>query len=389
MRRRLSIPFSDWPARDRKAWHRAVTPNDDLLSDAGAGAHLREETRVSYMQGWGGYLGALNRAGELDSKEGPAARLTQRRVRIYLADMRARGLADTTMRQSLVQLRAVGELLAQGMPLDHVTRPEGVPLRHAFPEGPRGFAVRDIGDVLPHVAELHRRALLMPEGPNRWRALRDTACMGLFLTRAPRKGSVAKMQLGMHLKRLPQGTWRVDLPGIINKTPRGLVYDLDEEVGGWMADYLALARGRFPRAATSTALWMGMKGPLGREGLSKLFEDRCFEWFGVRHGPHMARKWLRSSAAFRDPALAHDSALVMGHSAEVSQKHYMSAENLHASLRHADALAEERERTAHTRARMLEGVASALASVGEQDLAPGPEPTLGWDPSPPRRKESR
>ncbi|MBK1661868.1 hypothetical protein [Paracraurococcus ruber] len=75
-----------------------------------------------------------------------------------------------------------------------------------------------------------------------------------------------------------------------------------------LTDYLEQARPRFPRAGTSNRLWMGMKGPLTREGIQRITKRHTLAWFGQAHGPHVFRKWLRASAARRSPELAMDAA---------------------------------------------------------------------------------
>ena len=154
------------------------------------------------------------------------------------------------------------------------------------------------------------------------------------------------MTLGQHLVARADGTWQLHFPGEHTKTGKRLDFGLDAEVSRWLSDYLELARRRFPRAASTDQLWMGMKGPLGREGFQRICLRHTFAWFGLPHRPHIFRKWLRASAARRAPDLVLDSEAIMGHSTEVALQHYAEAAGLHAGLRYSDRLAARRARLA-------------------------------------------
>ncbi len=113
-----------------------------------------------------------------------------------------------------------------------------------------------------------------------------------------------------------------------------------------LTDYLEHARARFPGAGSTDRLWMGGRGPMGEQGIRGVAKRRTLAWFGQAHGPHVFRKWFRASAARRSPELAMDAADIMGHTAEVSARHYSEASCLHAALRHGERLAERRARHA-------------------------------------------
>lgn len=341
-----SIRRDAWPLADRMALEQAMTSDDDGSGECGGAVHLRQPTLDSYVQTYGQWLDHLARTGELRDAEGPAERATPERVAGWRRENSARRLEPTTRRQMLSNLAAILRLMAPDRDWRFIVRPGGRSLKRAIRGGPKPTVVRDVAEVMAHVRRLHRQGLEAPDGPERWRALRDAALLAMLATRAPRVGSLVVMTLDRHITLRPDRTWFVVYPFEHTKGGKVLDYPLAPEPSAMLTDYLENARARFPRAGSTDRLWMGMKGPMTREGLQRIVECRTLAWFGQAHGPHAFRKWLRTSAARRDPGLAMDAGDVMGHTAEVSAQHYAEATNLHAALRHGDRLAERRARHA-------------------------------------------
>lgn len=342
----LSILPEDWPMRDRLALEQALTPDDDGSGDYGQATHLRQAALGNYKYTYGQFLEFLARLGELNAAEGPGERATPARVAAWRRENKHRGLAPTSRRQALQNLGAFLRLIAPNRDWRFVIRPGNMPLKRAIRGGPKPFIVRDVADVMIHVRRLHREGLAAPDGPERWKALRDAAKMGVLLTRAPRIGSLVRMTIDRHIALRADGTWHIRFPGEDTKTGSALDFPLDAERSRMLTDYLQHARERFPHAETTDRLWMGMKGPMTQEGLKQIPRRRMYAWFGKAHGPHVFRKWLRASAARRAPELALDAAEIMGHSTEVSVQSYSEASGLHAAMRHGDRLAERRARHA-------------------------------------------
>jgi hypothetical protein len=337
----LSLPLEAWPAGDRAAWLAAISPCDDLLGTGGHGAHLRPETRKTYVYTWGQLLAVLDAAGDLDPAEPPEARLSLPRLQRLVDAMLARGVSGFSRRQALAQLRRAGRMLAPHAKFDHVTRPGGRALARVIPGRPRPFVVRDVEEAMARVRALHAEALPMRDGPARRQALRDAAFLGLLARRAPRVGSCVRMTLG-HLRPGPDGTLVIALGPDDTKTRIRLDIGLDAEITALLRDYLTLARPGFPRAGESDALWLGMKGPMHREGLQRLVRRRTEAWFGEGNGPHLFRKWLRHSAGERDPELARDTEWVMGHGPETANASYTARLRTAATRRQAERLAQLR-----------------------------------------------
>jgi hypothetical protein len=159
---------------------------------------------------------------------------------------------------------------------------------------------------------------------------------------------MAALRLGAHVRRTTAGHFEILLAGGIMKTPKAVRWGLDADVAALFADYLSFARplllAQDEAAGREEAVWIGLDGhPLDRIGVTGVFQRRTRDWFGRAYGPHTARKWLKESATRRSPTAAFDAAEVMGHSAQVSLRHYADACNRAANARHAAALQKERQ----------------------------------------------
>ena len=57
-RPRMLLPFSSWPAEDRRRWQSALRA-DGLFGENGAGSHLAPATRQTRLESYGRFLGFL------------------------------------------------------------------------------------------------------------------------------------------------------------------------------------------------------------------------------------------------------------------------------------------------------------------------------------------
>lgn len=363
---RLSLPLDQWPAGDRAAWERARSPTNDLIEDGGEAATLRQASVAGYVYAWGALLASLAAAADLDPDEAPEARLSPVRLNRLDAEMRDRGLRPASRRHTRAALYVMGRLLAPHADLEHVRRPGGRSLSRIFPRQARMVEHRDTQEVLARLRDAHSKAMEQSDGPERRRLLRDIALLGVLATRAPRKASLATLRLNTDLRLATDGRYAMRIPPKRSKTERPLEFVLDAEVSHWMGSYLQLSRSGFPGSGATDALWMGMKGPLGPEGISKVAEDWTRGWFGKAYGPHAFRKWLRQSATDRHPHLARDTEVVMGHSPEVALQHYTAARQVAAAQRHASNLAAERRKWASMGLRLIEQDQRRAARTAEE-----------------------
>ena len=355
MMRKLSpLPLAQWPTPDRSSWIAACNPRARLFDETGAGAGLRPKTRTLYLRAYSFWLQHLTELGELDPGLRPSERVTPALLDSWIASMRAAGRIDSTIRLYLVSLHSALRLLDPLSDTSFILKPHGTPLSRLLPSKAKPFPPVDTEDVMGHIQRLHSVGIASNTVHSRRTCLRDAALLALFVHRAPRVAIVAGMRLGLHLTERADGRFFCQFSSTETKTGRRVAWFLDDECAALMRDYLRIGRPLFDGAMGSDALWLGNHGsPLEIDGIAGIFCRRTTDWFGQSLGPHTARKWLRSTAARRSPEAAFDAAEVLGHTPQVSLKHYAQAQEVGAGQRHADHLRALRRRTEGLAARLF------------------------------------
>ena len=105
-----SLPRTEWPIADQKAWKDAFRPGS-RLNRGGAGSYLAEVSRQDFAQRYGAFLGFLQRKDRLDRHQPAAAQVTPRNVEAYITDLTAR-VGSVTVHTYVHQMRRAAELLA-------------------------------------------------------------------------------------------------------------------------------------------------------------------------------------------------------------------------------------------------------------------------------------
>ena len=333
----LALPLAEWPSNDRTAWEQARGPRSRLFGGGGAAHHLREATATAYVNAVGQFLGHLHRAGLLNAEEAPADRFQVERLNGFVEELGARGVQASSIKQTLVMLRSAMRFIAPEADLTFLTWPSGTPLSKALPSEPKSFSVQNRRVAMGFAETMNAKAMDIADSPARRRQLRDAALIGVLISVAPRLSSMMRMRFD-RLVRRDDGTWLLKLKAEDTKNHTPLELPLGARCTKLMDDYLADGRGGFPGAAGTDHVWMGMKGPMTVQGISRSFKEFCLTCFGKAEGPQAARRWLRSEAVRVSPELALDAALTLGHSQEVSAQYYAEATSLHAALRHGEGV---------------------------------------------------
>jgi len=360
----LSWPLAEWPERHRVAWELATAPADDLFGAGNPGAEFGSRKLESMREAHGQWLGFLARQGLLDPAEPPAAAAMPERLAAFAAEQRQRGNANTTIGKRLRYLHKTLSMLEPGADLGFILRPGGVPLSRAFPLVLHPVPVQDSRDLLRRALALHESGARGDAYAEGRAAIRDAAILGLLATRAPRVGAMAVMELGRHLAR-GDACYRVSFGEDDDKTDACLAYGLDTALTPVLDHYLSVVRPAFGGAAT-TKLWLSTRGrALNTAGIARIVRQRTADWFGEARGPHWFRKCLATTVALHAPHLALDAAAVLGHSPQVSLKHYNMATAVEAARRHDERVSQLKRETAGLAARAFRKEAGSRHSGSE------------------------
>lgn len=350
MKPRLSLPLADWPEADRQAWARATTPPDSLFDAGYAASRLRPRSLQILLEVYGLWLDYLHRQGSLDTSG--MGLVSPERLDSFVADQRSRGNNNSTLAKRLGSLHAALKLLAPGRDFSFILRPGGVPVSRALPHRPRRVDTVSTQVLFQHVLALHQAGLAGNAYAKGYAALRDAAVLGILVTLAPRVRSLSAMRLGQHIRKV-DGVYQFTFEAEDMKGHDPLAYPATEALTKVLDDYLTLARPAMGGDGTDM-LWMGTRHEaLDAHGLGKLCRRRTRGWLGQERGPHWFRKCLTTTAVLQGPHLALDAAAVLGHTPQVSLKHYNQASAAEAARRHNDRITRLRQQTAGLAERMF------------------------------------
>ena len=361
----IALPFSEWPQRDRANWANAVAPRRSRFQrqPAPAAADLRPATVRKAQLGYGIWLGFLARRGELDPGAPPASRATPERLDDWLADMRARGNRDTTILGRYRELGSALRLIEPGCDVARITRPHDTPLRRWLTPSPQTVTLVSVSDLLTRIEALFQAGIQGSSYAQGSTAVRDAAILGILATRAPRIGSLARMELGRQLQRTGDG-FEVVFESEDTKTGMPLAWPLPERIAPILRHYLDIVRPKLNGSARTPSVWVGTRGhPMNERAISKIVRRRTAEWFDTPRGPHWFRKCLTTWAAEEVPEHAFDASAVLGHSPAIAIAHYNKATARAAARRHGERLRALRRKSASL-ARAILGNSEALAGAG-------------------------
>src|SRR5215472_11583821 len=84
-----SLPVSEWPDADRRAWEEACRPRS-RLRPGGVASYLAEVSLDDFARRYGAFLGFLQRSDWLEQHAGAAIQVTWPNVEAYIADLKRR-----------------------------------------------------------------------------------------------------------------------------------------------------------------------------------------------------------------------------------------------------------------------------------------------------------
>jgi integrase/recombinase XerD len=110
LKRPRSLPMSEWPDADRRAWEEACRPGS-RLKPGGVASYLAEVSRGEFARRYGAFLGFLQRNDRLELHRGAATQVTLPNVEAYIVDLKDR-VRSVTVWNCIYKLRRAAELLA-------------------------------------------------------------------------------------------------------------------------------------------------------------------------------------------------------------------------------------------------------------------------------------
>lgn len=350
MVRKLSIrvvALDGWPAADRHAWS-CARAGGSVLDDHGALSHVAEVRLPHLLRAYGSWLGYLADHEGLKSLESGLDHLTRECLGGFLRLLEAH-LAPCTARNYLTGLRAVARGLrpdADLPELDAATRRAWRDARPVRDKRSRIVPSRELWtlgiDLMDTCGECSTRPKTMGQ-------FRDGLTIALLASRPIRLGNLARIEIGLHLRRLGDTFWLFfDADEMKNR--RSLEFPLPRQLTGPLQHYIEEVRPGFIRqhgrwkTDVGNRLWVGEGGSaLETRRIAARICRRTEERFGRSIPPHLFRDAAATSIAEQDAAHVQMIRAILGHaSLATAESHYNHAGSLEAARRLQHAVADLR-----------------------------------------------
>lgn len=347
----LHLPFEKWPQQDKELFDRAFNYRKDLFDDTASGSDLRPRTIEEVRFGWRRWLGWLRRNNPKTLSWNPARRITPVLVKAFIEHLRETNGSAAVARQIESLLCACRYMMPDDdwswlrqlrSRLNTAARP-----KKKLPIAITSDRLTDIGEEMMDEAETRIANI----GHLRRSQRRSLACLhrdGLMICVealfAPRRTSLAAMELGTSLKKLGS-VWIVDIAAENVKNAQRIRVTLPAWLSRRFDIHLEVFRPLLASASSHNSPWASCKGGvLGGQALYEAFRKRLWQRAKLKLTLHDSRRITITTWALESPATAGGAKDLLGDkSTTVIANHYNRAGAIKASREMAE-LIERRKR---------------------------------------------
>jgi integrase/recombinase XerD len=332
MRRRLGLPFLEWPEVDRRAWETALTTGA-VFDDGGVAMPWRPATRSDAINGYGYWLQFLVDQDPALLQLDPAERATPDHLRGFVDALLSR-------RSAMGAAAAVGHLIlalraiAPTRDLTALRAIHSAVQRKARPKDKRGKLVSAerliaLGMKLMRQAE-HDGVV------DNLRAYRDGLLIVLGAARPMRLGNLAGLRVDRHVE-IHGDHVVLNISGDEIKNGKPIECWLPDDLVSFFRRYLHEVRPRLYGATGHQGLWPSSKGiPLTNAGIYQIITRRTTVEFGHAIHPHLFRDIAATTLVLARPKealLARD--LLNNSDFRMTERHYLHANTVEAGRAYA------------------------------------------------------
>jgi integrase len=335
-----SLPVSEWPADDQRAWEEACRPKSRLMP-GGAASYLAQVSRDDFARRYGAFLGFLQRTDRLEPHGGAAAHVALPNVEAYIVDLKAR-VRSVTIWNCIYKLRRAAELLASTADLSWLAEIED---DLALVMEPRSKCDRLV--LTQRLVEAGMTLVVEAEAfaghdLGRARAVRNGLMIALLALCPIRLKNFAALEIGQTLKDI-HGTWWIVLSREVTKSGRPDERPVPTWLNRYISVYLTQSRPLLLGSRPCThALWIS--STTGRrmttKNLGTLISKITLATLGVDVSPHLFRMAAASTAAVYGGNTPHLASALLNHTdPRVTEEHYNRATAATAAAAYARIIA--------------------------------------------------
>jgi integrase len=331
-----SLPVSEWPEADRRAWEAACRPGS-RLKPGGAARHLAPVSRDDFARRYGAFLGFLHRTDRLEPHRDAATQVTLPNVQAYIADLKAR-VRSVTVYNCIHQLRRAAQLLAPTFDFSWIAEIEKDLALEMEPRSKFNRLVltgRLVEAGLTLVAEAQGFATTALAGA---RGVRNGLMIALLALCPIRLKNFGALEIGQTFKDI-HGRWWIALPGHMTKSGRPDERPVPAWLNRYIDVYLNQSRPVLLGSRPPTnALWISSTTgrPMTTKNLGTLISKITLETLGVDVSPHLFRTAAASTAAVYGGNTPHLASALLSHTdPRVTEEHYNRASAISAAMAYA------------------------------------------------------
>jgi site-specific recombinase XerD len=337
---RRCLPVNEWPELDRAAWAAAMNNNDPLSLERSIAGSWKPTTCRTYRQSYGRWLNFLKILKA--ERNAPADRVTQERVEMYIAALKAQGVAHSTLHNRIVDLLSVMVAFDPGRDWSWLKACVRQLERMVNDSASKSIPKVLTFDVIER-AEKHLRRLRAASTQKEVLEFRDWLMLCMLATLPLRLRNFTRLSLGRHLQKLSDATWGIDIEGAETKTGCPFAGVIPRKLSRIIDHYLQTIRPKLEREKNDR-LWLGLLGrPLAEPTVYSIVVGRTQREFGIAVNPHQFRRIFATSLCISDLDSIEGARAILGHSSRhTTRDHYARATGLTASRKHQELMSKLR-----------------------------------------------
>ena len=311
-----------WPASDRQAFERLSKEGD--IFDRGAWSHLSVISVRSRKYGYGKWLGFLSNSEKEALNSMPAERVSRSAVEAYVASLR-RNCTETTAAICVQHLRLTISAIAPELDWHWLYRVERRLANRATPLPKKRVLSLDLYalglqmiDEAKSKAFIHGRPILAAV-----EHFRDGLMIALLAEAPMRRAAFAGLCIGENVIKVA-GRWRIYVTAFMVKTRVAQDYELSEELGTYLDEYLDTFRPVFENSGGHQGMWPYGERPMVDKMIRRYLRKHTEAYLGYAVTPHDFRRAAATFAATADPGNVLVAKDLLGHqSFAMTEKHYV------------------------------------------------------------------
>jgi integrase/recombinase XerD len=340
---KMQLPYTDWPAEDRKRWSAANKSGADPFDDCGPAAHLAEPSRRALRGSYGRFLGFVSAIHPRLLDCTPESRLDRKIIADYVA-FRQPSCRESGIAIDLHHLRLALRFICPTTNWSWLATITKRIASKAKPKPPKHHRVTTEMLYALGIELMDRAVANATNVADVSKAdafdYRDGLMHALEACVLLRKRTLAALRIGHQLVKSGE-LWSLDIPAQDLKTRRPLDYPISFELSRRIDLYLSKFRRRIPGAANHDGLWPSNKGrPMDAGTIYDTVRRRTREAFGFPVNLHRFRHAAATFWSIHDPANVRGVRDLLGHTSfDTTEKYRIMSQSRLAGRALARAIA--------------------------------------------------